>query len=319
MISVLGAGAFGTSLAISMQKGGADVWLWGRNPETMARMQETRETARLPGVPLPEGLVCSGDISALPADGPVLMVTPMQTLRQMLTDHADLLSGRTLVTCCKGIELSTGLRASEVMAEVLPDATPAVLSGPSFAHDIASGLPTAVTLACGDAAKVSELQEQLATPNLRPYRSTDVTGVELGGALKNIIAISCGAAIGAGLGHSARAALITRGYAEMQRMAESLGAQHETLAGLSGFGDLCLTCTSEGSRNYRFGLSIGQGEAFDPSVTVEGAATARATHALAQARGVDMPITEIVTGLVEARIDVEKALQILFARPLKEE
>ncbi|MBT9385785.1 NAD(P)-dependent glycerol-3-phosphate dehydrogenase [Pseudooceanicola sp. CBS1P-1] len=319
MIAILGAGAFGSALAISIARGGTPVWLWGRSPETMAQMQADRLCPRLPEVALPPQITCASDMALLPGAGPVLLATPMQTLRSLLETHADRLRGRQLVLTCKGIELSTGLRASEVLAQVLPDALPAVLTGPSFAADIARGLPTALTLACADPVLAKTLQAQLSTPNLRLYRSPDVTGAELGGALKNVIAIACGAAIGAGLGDSARAALMTRGYAEMQRLATRLGARPETLAGLSGFGDLTLTCTSSLSRNYRFGLSIGRAEAFDPSVTVEGAATARATDALAASLGLDMPITRVVTGLVEARLDVSEAMHELLNRPLKEE
>ena len=317
-ISVLGAGAFGTALATSFAAH-APVWLWGRNAKVMAQMQADRTCPRLPGVTLDPGLTCASDITALPASGPVLLAVPMQQLRAVTTRFADQLAHRTLVLCCKGIELSTGLRASEVLAQTLPEATLAVLTGPSFAADIARGLPTALTLACETADCAEELQEQLQAPHLRLYRTTDVTGAELGGAMKNVIAIACGAAIGAGLGDSARAALMTRGYAEMSRMAKALGASPATLAGLSGFGDLALTCTSEGSRNYRLGLAIGRGEDFDPAVTVEGAATAQATHALAQREGWDMPITEVVTGLVEQRLDVKTAMAQLLARPLKEE
>ena len=317
-VSVLGAGAFGTALATSFASHGP-VWLWGRNADTMAQMQVTRTCPRLPGIPLHPALTCTSDIADLPPDGPVLLAVPMQTLREVTTTFAPQLGHRTLVLCCKGIELTTGLRASEVLARTLPHATPAVLTGPSFAADIARGLPTALTLACEDAATAERLQDQLQAPHLRLYRTTDVTGAELGGALKNVIAIACGAAIGAGLGDSARAALMTRGYAEMSRMATALGASPATLAGLSGFGDLALTCTSEGSRNYRLGLAIGRGEAFDPSVTVEGAATARATDALAREKGWDLPITAAVTGLVQGRLDVKTAMAQLLSRPLKEE
>ncbi|WP_010140576.1 NAD(P)H-dependent glycerol-3-phosphate dehydrogenase [Oceanicola sp. S124] len=318
MISVIGAGAFGTALANSFAAT-SPVWLWGRNAQSMAQMQAERHCPRLPGVTLDPALSCSGDITALPAEGPVLLAVPMQTLREVTTRFAGALAKRTLVLCCKGIELSTGLRPSEVLAQTLPGATVALLTGPSFAADIARGLPTALTLACADRAEAEALQAQLIAPHLRLYRTSDVTGAELGGALKNVMAIACGAAIGAGLGDSARAALMTRGYAEMSRMAAALGARPETLAGLSGFGDLALTCTSEGSRNYRLGLAIGRGEVFDPAVTVEGAATARATDALARSRGWDLPITAVVTGLVDARLDVKTAMAQLLARPLKEE
>jgi glycerol-3-phosphate dehydrogenase (NAD(P)+) len=195
----------------------------------------------------------------------------------------------------------------------------ALLTGPSFAHDIAAGLPTALTLACADDELGVRLQYQLTTSNLRLYRSTDTIGAELGGAIKNVIAIACGAAVGAGLGDSARVALMTRGYAEMQRMALPLGARLETLAGLSGFGDLALTCSTKASRNYRFGVALGQGANFDPTITVEGAATARAALQRAGAIGIDMPITAAVVALLDGKIAVAQAMDMLLSRPLKEE
>jgi glycerol-3-phosphate dehydrogenase (NAD(P)+) len=224
-----------------------------------------------------------------------------------------------LVACCKGIELTTGLGPIEVMREALPEARHALLTGPSFAADIAKGLPTALTLACADPDLGKSLQQSLNTTNLRLYRTTDTLGAEIGGALKNVIAIACGAVIGAGLGDSARAALMTRGYAEMQRLARHLGAEADTLAGLSGFGDLALTCTSTLSRNYRLGLALGRGEVFDPTVTVEGAATAHATDAKARAIGLDMPITACVVGLLDGKLTLDAAMTALLTRPLKEE
>jgi len=202
---------------------------------------------------------------------------------------------------------------------VIPSATVAILTGPSFAADIARGLPTALTLACADEAKGMALQQALTTPNLRLYRTRDIIGAELGGALKNVIAIACGAAMGAGLGESARAALVTRGFAEMSRMAVHLGAEVETLHGLSGFGDLILTCTSDQSRNYRFGLSLGQNQPFDADVTVEGAATARAVLAKSRDMRLDMPITSAIVGLIDHKLSVSDAMEMLLARPLKEE
>jgi glycerol-3-phosphate dehydrogenase (NAD(P)+) len=206
-----------------------------------------------------------------------------------------------------------------VIEETLPGAQAALLTGPSFAADIAAGLPTALTLACKDTECAAHLQQALTTANLRLYRTTDTVGAELGGALKNVMAIACGAVMGAGLGESARAALMTRGYAEMQRLALGLGARPDTLAGLSGFGDLALTCTSPGSRNYRLGAAIGRGETFDPSVTVEGAATARAVADLARDMSLDMPITQVVTRMVDGDMSVTEAMADLLSRPLKEE
>ena len=201
----------------------------------------------------------------------------------------------------------------------MPGNTAAILTGPSFAQDIAMGLPTALTLACTDAERGKALQQCLTTRNIRVYRTTDTIGAELGGALKNVIAIAAGAVIGAGLGDSARAALMTRGFAEMQRLALALGAQSETLSGLSGFGDLVLTCTSPQSRNMRFGLSLGRNESFDPSITVEGAATARAALKRAETLDLEMPITSAVVAMLDGKVNLRQAMNMLLSRPLKEE
>ncbi|MEP2716723.1 NAD(P)H-dependent glycerol-3-phosphate dehydrogenase [Pseudophaeobacter sp.] len=318
-VSVLGAGAFGTALAISLAKQ-SPVTLWARDADHIAQMQAQRcNTARLPDVPLPDDLSLTHDFSEAALSEVLLLAVPMQKLRAVLQAHQVALATKTLVACCKGIELQTGLGPIAVITEVLPTAKPALLTGPSFAADIARGLPTALTLACADADLGRDLQHQLTTANLRLYRTTDTSGAELGGALKNIIAIACGAVIGAGLGDSARAALMTRGFAEMQRMALACGAEPETLAGLSGFGDLTLTCSSTLSRNYQLGLSIGRGEGFDPKITVEGAATARATVAKAKTMGLDMPLTKTVVGLLDGDLTIATASAQLLARPLKEE
>ena len=318
-IAVLGAGAFGTALAISLAKE-TPVTLWARDADHVAEMQARRcNASRLPGVPLPAGLSLTSDFATATTAEVLLLAVPMQKLRSVLETHQTALQGKTLVACCKGIELDTGLGPIAVMRDVLPKARTALLTGPSFAADIARGLPTALTLACADADLCRQLQEQLTTKNLRLYRTTDTCGAELGGALKNVIAIACGAVIGAGLGESARAALMTRGYAEMQRLALACGAKPETLAGLSGFGDLTLTCSSTLSRNYQLGLSIGRGDGFDPTVTVEGAATARATAAKAKTMGLDMPLTKTVVGLLNGDLTIATASAQLLARPLKEE
>lgn len=317
-ISILGAGAFGTSLAISLALGGRDVTLWARDKDAVKEMQKTRENAaRLPGAKLPEGLKVTSDLADL-KDDIVLLAVPMQKLRTALSDCHDL-HDRTLVACCKGIELTTGDGPFELIRHVAPNATAAILTGPSFAADIAKGLPTALTLACKDADALKTLQAELMAPNLRVYRTTDTTGAELGGALKNVMAIACGAAMGAGLGESARASLITRGFAEMNRMALALGAQPDTLSGLSGFGDLILTCTSTQSRNYSFGFALGSGAGFDPKITVEGAATARATLSRAETMNIEMPITQMVVGLLDQKLSVREAMTQLLARPPKEE
>lgn len=315
-VSVLGAGAFGTALAISLA-GKGPVTLWARDAGDMAERRENAK--RLPGCPFPETLSVTDDLEAGTEAEILLLAVPMQKFRSVLEEHKDALHEKHLVACCKGIELSSGVGPVSVISQTIPDATAAILTGPSFAADIARGLPTALTLACADAEAGKKLQAALTTANLRLYRTTDTIGAELGGALKNVVAIASGAAIGAGLGESARAALMTRGYAEMQRLAAHLKAEPTTLAGLSGFGDLTLTCTSEQSRNYRLGQSLGQGTPFDPTTTVEGAATARAVDALACDAGLDMPITRAVAGLLDNQLDVASAMKSLLTRPLKEE
>ena len=319
-IAVVGAGAFGTALAISLTSRGQEVLLWGRDASQIesARVSRVNGT-RLPGVSLPDSLDLTSNITDLTEIETVLLSIPMQKLGGFAKDHCNVLNGKTLVACCKGIDLEKQTGPSAILSEACPDSTVAVLTGPSFAADIAVGMPTALTLACVDEGAGKALQRSLTTPNLRVYRTTDTIGAELGGALKNVIAIACGAVMGAKLGESARAALMTRGYAEMVRMATKLGAKPETLAGLSGFGDLALTCTSDTSRNYRFGLSLGRNEVFDSSITVEGAATAKAASKLAAEVGVDMPITNAVAALSSGTVSVQDVLKALLSRPLKEE
>lgn len=320
MIAILGAGAFGTALAVSLARNGGPVQLWAHDPDQVGTLKRDRENARrLPGVALPANVEPISRLEDIPAGATLLLAVPMQRLRGLLLKHRGQLGSHKLVACCKGMDLETHLGPVQTIAECVPLTTPAILTGPSFAADIARGLPTALTLACADEAAGKALQQALTTPNLRIYRTGDTIGAELGGALKNVIAIACGVVIGAALGDSARAALMTRGYAEMQRMALKLGAKPETLAGLSGFGDLALTCTSDGSRNFRFGLSLGRGEPFDPGITVEGAATARAALEKAREMKIEMPITGAVTALLDGQVDVRQAMDMLLSRPLKEE
>ncbi len=318
MIGIVGAGAFGTALAVALAKGGREVRLWARDPAQVRAMQETRLNAgALPGVTLPEGVTAHADIAEVCGGKALLLAVPMQSLGAVL-DACPVIDGRQpLVACCKGVDLATLQGPVALVSARRPGAQVAILTGPSFAADIARGLPTALTLAMtGEGAG---LQELLSTPTLRLYRTDDVKGAELGGALKNVIAIAAGTVIGAGLGDSARAALMTRGYAEMVRLAMALGARAETLAGLSGFGDLVLTCTSAQSRNFRFGLALGKGDSFDPAVTVEGVATAQAVVALAGQIGVEMPVTAMVDALASGRTSVKDAVGLLMGRPLKQE
>ena len=319
-ISVLGAGAFGTALAISLARNGQPVTLWARDADHAKAMQTDHENSkRLSGHRLPDSLTVTADIQTATQAETLLLATPMQQLARFATEHADLLANHPLVACCKGVDLQTGLGPVATLAQICPVATPAILTGPSFAHDIAKGLPTALTLACADDKIGAVLQTQLSTENLRLYRTTDTTGAELGGALKNVVAIACGTAMGAGLGESARAAVMTRGYAEMQRLAQNMGAKAQTLSGLSGFGDLTLTCTSEQSRNYSYGLALGQGKPFDPNITVEGAKTAIAVSNLAKNRNVEMPITEVIAAVLTEKTTIQKAMEALLSRPLKKE
>ncbi|MGZ2255667.1 NAD(P)H-dependent glycerol-3-phosphate dehydrogenase [Roseobacter sp. A03A-229] len=318
-VAVLGGGAFGTALAIALSHTGS-VQLWARSPAQASAMAGQRENAAyLPGCTLPAELAVTSDLDDIAGADVLLLAIPMQHLGAFAEEHASFLDGKTLVACCKGMDLRTGAGPVEILAQHCPGSVHALLTGPSFAGDIAKGLPTGLTLACADADRGQKLQERLSTPTLRLYRTTDVIGATLGGALKNVMAIACGATMGAGLGESARASILTRGFAEMQRLAQHRGAEPATLAGLSGFGDLVLTCTSTQSRNYRFGMSIGEGVAFDPAVTVEGAATARAAARLAEREGLDLPITSAVAGLVEKRLDVAQAMDALLSRSLKEE
>lgn len=311
-IAVLGAGAFGTALALVLARAGRDVTLWARDATALAA---TRESPRLPGFLLPENLCVEPDLARIDART-LLLAVPMQALDGFLRANRGALDGRILVACCKGIDLASGLGPSALIRAACPAAIPALISGPGFAADLAAGLPTALTLAC-DGPAAPSLQERLSTGALRLYLSPDLTGVEIGGALKNVMAIACGVVIGAGLGESARAALLTRGYAEMLRYATARGAAERTLSGLSGLGDLVLTSVSEKSRNYRHGLALGRGEPPEPGVTVEGVATALA---LARAAGdLDLPITAVLAHLLEGRINVAEAMQSLLSRPLKSE
>ncbi len=300
MIGIVGAGAFGTALA---RVAAGPVTLWSRNPHHPAM--------------LPLHVQVTQDLRRLDGADAVLLCIPMQALAGFLPAAG--LDGQRLVACCKGLDLSTLQGASGVIAVTCPAAVPAVLTGPGFAADIAEGLPTALTLACRDDDIGQALQSRLSTQTLRLYRTTDVTGAELGGALKNVIAIAAGVVIGAGLGESARAALMTRGFAEMQRLALTIGARTETLGGLAGMGDLILTCTSDKSRNFSFGRGLGSGNRAPTAATVEGIATARAARDLALRTGIDMPVTQTVADLLDDRIGIADAVRQLLNRPLKQE
>lgn len=310
-IDIIGAGAFGTALAITYAKAGHAVTLLARDDAAeMTRAGEN--TRRLPGFAFPPGLRVTNQAADLSADL-ALLALPTQSLGAFLAQTP--LDAQTLVSCAKGIDRATGLGPTALIARH-STARAAQLTGPSFAVDIAAGLPTALTLACADEGVGAALQDRLSTQLLRLYRTTDVLGAELGGALKNVVAIAAGAVIGGGFGDSARAALMARGLAEMTRIAVTLGAEADTLRGLSGLGDLILTCSSEKSRNFRFGMALAQGEALGADVTVEGLHTARE---IAARRDLDTPIADAVAALADGRADLAALADMLLNRPLKPE
>lgn len=319
MIGVVGAGAFGTALAIVLARDGdAPVVLLGRNAAAMAEMQSTRRARRLPSQVLPDRIRCTANIGDLHGARAVLLVVPAQKTEEFLSEHGTALPDAPVVLCAKGIGAASLRFQSEIAAGIVPERRLAALTGPGFANEIARGLPTALTLACEDADAGRDLQEMLARPRLRLYLTGDLVGAQLGGAFKNVIAIACGMAEGASLGSSARAALMTRGFAEMCRLGVAIGARPETLSGLSGLGDLSLTCNSPQSRNFMRGLQIGRGDPFDEN-TVEGVATARAACNLAARHAVELPIAEAVAGVLEGGISLDDAMEALLSRPLKEE
>ena len=322
-IAVVGAGAFGTALAQLAAAGGRETLLWARSPGLAERINATRENAQyLPGQKLDPAIRATSDMADLAGWDCWLMVTPAQALRETL--EAAPRSETPLILCAKGIEQSSGKLLNAVAAEASPGSTVGVLSGPSFAAEVAAGLPTAVTFASERQDFCDAVQARLAGPTFRIYCTDDVVGAEVGGAVKNVLAIACGVVDGRRLGASARAALIARGYAEMSRFAEAVGARRETLAGLSGLGDLVLTCSSTRSRNFSFGIGLGEGRPAaelmaDRMTVVEGAHTAPVLARLARELGVDMPIVDAVDGLVAGRFSVDEVLGQLLSRPPRPE
>lgn len=321
-LAVIGGGAWGTALAQVAARGGEPVTLWAREDDVTASVNAAHENSLfLPGIPLSPSIRATGDLADLAEADALLVVVPAQFLRSVLTQTP--VAGRPLVLCAKGIEAGTQKLVAEVAREFHPDAPVAVLSGPTFAHEVARGLPTAVTLACEDDGLRERLAERLAGPTFRTYGSSDVAGAEIGGAVKNVLAIACGVVEGAGLGLNARAALIARGFAEMTRFGVARGGRPETLAGLSGLGDLVLTCSSTNSRNFSLGLGLGQGRSAaellaDRRTVAEGAATAPVLREAARAAGVDMPVTQAVCALLEGT-PVDRVVDALLSRPLREE
>ncbi|WP_273726373.1 NAD(P)H-dependent glycerol-3-phosphate dehydrogenase [Brucella gallinifaecis] len=321
-IAVLGGGAWGTALAAMSAIGQHDTWLYARDAETVAHVNDQRRNpAYLGEIELPEGIRASTDAKAVleNADA-VLVVVPAQAMRKGLLELSRLIpQSAPVILCAKGIERETGRLMSEVVAEVLPNHTISALSGPSFATDVARGLPTAVTIACEDAAIADQLAAMLSGPAFRCYSTTDLKGVEIGGALKNVLALAAGAAIGRGYGASAQAALVTRGFAELRRVAQAMGAKPETIMGLSGLGDLMLTCSSSQSRNYSYGLAIGRNEDLTNRPLAEGVATAPIAAELCKQHDVPAPIITAVAALLAGHITIDEAVTALLNRPLKTE
>ena len=323
-IVVLGAGAWGTALANLAATNGERVVLWARDPlqaQTIAREGENRRY--LPDVRLAAGIEPVSDIACLADADLVLAAIPTQAFREVARAAAPFArAGVRWVICAKGIERASKHFLNDVLADELPDAIPAILSGPSFAADVARGLPTAVTVAAPEEDIAQDIAGRLATPSFRPYRSTDIRGVEIGGAAKNVLAIACGIAGGAGLGASAGAALIARGFAELARFGRALDARPETLMGLSGLGDLVLTCSSQQSRNFSYGLALGRGEAAQTAAhgqLVEGAFTASVLVDLAREAGIEMPISECVARVIEGKLTIPGAIEALLQRPQRSE
>ncbi|MFN3858890.1 MAG: NAD(P)H-dependent glycerol-3-phosphate dehydrogenase [Caulobacter sp.] len=323
---VIGGGAWGTALAQVAARAGLAVTLQAREAEVVEAINSGHENRLfLPGVTLDAGVRATTDMAGLAGADLILAVPPAQHLRSALSAFAGhAREGLPIILCSKGVEQGTLMLMTEVLAQVIPQAAPAVLSGPSFAGEVARGLPTAVTLACPDEALGRALAEAIATPSFRPYLAADMPGAEVGGAVKNVLAIACGIVEGKGLGRSAHAALITRGFAELTRMAEALGGEAETVAGLCGLGDLVLTCSSPQSRNMSVGLALGAGQTLDEALAgklsvAEGVASAPAVQALAAKLGVEMPICDAVAAILSGRTDVDQAIAGLLSRPIRSE
>ena len=325
-VGVVGAGAWGTALAQVCARAGLSPLLWAREPEVAEAVgRDHANPLFLPGVALEPAIAATSDLNALAGQDLLLAVVPAQHLRATFAALSPAIAdGLPVVLCAKGVEQGSLKLMAEVLADVAPQARPAVLSGPSFAGEVARGLPTAVTLACADAELGRRLAEALATPTFRPYWTADLVGAEAGGAVKNVLAIACGIVEGRGLGRSAHAALVTRGFAELTRLAVALGAEARTVAGLCGLGDLVLTCSSAQSRNMSVGLALGRGESLNQALAgklsvAEGVASAPAVRAVAKKLGVETPICEAVAAVLSGEVAVDGAIEGLLARPLRAE
>jgi glycerol-3-phosphate dehydrogenase (NAD(P)+) len=322
-ISVIGAGAWGTALANAVTQTNRRTILFARNAASADRMASSRDNPRLPGIRIDDRIAVTSDLAQAADAGIVLIATPAQHLREAMTMLAPHLAAATpVVACAKGIERGSRKYMTEIITEAAPDATAAILSGPSFANDVARGLPTAVTIATADEALAATLAQTLGSATFRPYHTTDVRGVEIGGAAKNVLAIAAGIVAGRKLGASALAALTTRGFAELSRFGAACGARTETLAGLSGLGDLVLSCSSPQSRNFSFGIALGEGRSIADASggkLTEGAFTASVLLEIASARGIDMPIVAAVADILDGALAIDAAIEQLLARPFKSE
>lgn len=323
-IAVLGGGAWGTALANVAARAGRSVMLWEHDAANAQQLASERESKFLRGVRIEDSIAVTRDLTEAARAEAILLVVPAQAMRSVVKALASAIAPRTpIIACAKGIEHGTHKFMTEVIADCAPNATPAILSGPSFAADVARGLPTAVTLAAYDEAVAAALAQALASRGFRPYQSTDVRGVEIGGAAKNVLAIASGIVTGRGLGASASAALTTRGFAELVRFGRALGARTETMMGLSGLGDLILTCSSPQSRNFTFGINLGNGRAVkDIHATTglaEGAFTAPVLLEMARKHNVDMPISSAVAAVLAGEMSVDAAIESLLTRPLRSE
>jgi len=319
-ISVIGAGAWGTALANAAARAGRNVTLYARDPAAAEAISRTRENPRLPNIRLTATVAVTSDLKQAAAADALLLVTPAQSLREAATSLAPhLVRNIPAIVCAKGIERGTHQFMTEIIAKVLPQAVPAILSGPSFDVDVARGLPTAVTLAATDEAIATALVHALGSDTFRPYHSTDVRGVEIGGAAKNVLAIAAGIVVGKQLGASAQAALTTRGFAELMRLGRACGARPETISGLSGLGDLLLSCSSPQSRNFSYGIALGRGEAPPKGKLAEGEFTAPVLVELARQKNVEMPIASAVAAVLGGALTINEAIDMLLTRPFKAE
>ncbi|MBL4617361.1 MAG: NAD(P)-dependent glycerol-3-phosphate dehydrogenase [Robiginitomaculum sp.] len=325
-IGILGGGAWGTAMAQTCARAGRDVTIWVLEEEVRDSINQAHENNMyLPGFALEKNIIATNDPADAMACDAVLSVVPAQFTRKVFEGlQSNSVEGKPILLCSKGIEQNSGKLMTQVLAETLPGAVPAVLSGPSFAVDVAAGLPAAVTLACKDGVLGRKLMAAIGTPSFRPYLASDLIGAEVGGAVKNVLAIACGIVLGKQLGQSAHAALITRGFAEMVRLGLALGANPETLRGLCGLGDLVLTCSSATSRNMSCGLALGEGKPLAEILSgrlavTEGVASAPAMVKLAKQLDVEMPITEAVAAIIAGKLDVDRAISELLSRPLRAE